>query len=626
MENHKENTFTSLDRKLLIFAIILGSILAILVTSINAYFIYQQEISLAGQENDYIERSFIGPLTLSLWNVDNSQADSLIKGMMAIKSVDKIELYDHGKLRLSEHSESYKSNPLTIKTIPLMYKTPGHEQNLGELIIYSNANYIFNKTIHLILKNFFVQLMTVFITSFVLMFLFRKLVTQYLQKISLYFKQYPIVNSNNPLLDLKKWDFQNDEIDILEKSINNFINSSQQNQLQIIELKTKAEEANKVKNIFLANISHELRTPLNSIIGIIDVLGDANKSELKSYLAIQKKAGSQLMNLVNDILDLTKIEAQEFKLQRESFSVVKCINNCIAMLELTFKEKRNIINFTPSPDMPPLVWGDEARISQIILNLLTNANKFTNEGLIKVSAFIDGVNYVILVEDSGIGISKDKLKEIFEPFSQDSSSFWTNKKGFGIGLSVAKKITEALGGNIEVESIFGEGSKFSIYLPCQIVEASEEKNLRPIENKISPIHTSSANNDKLKIFIVDDTEDNLILLQAFLKGSGHELYFAENGEIAVDKYKSNDFDLIFMDIQMPIKNGFEATLEIRQYERDNNLHPTPIVALSAYQQKSEIDKAIQAGCTEYLFKPIQKKTFIECLSKYHPKPKIKQAA
>ncbi|NDV22884.1 response regulator [Desulfovibrio sp. JC022] len=517
------------------------------------------------------------------------------------------------------------------------------------------------------------------------------------------------------------------------------------------EAMAKAEVANRTKGEFLAQMSHEIRTPMNSILGMADMLSDTSLTmEQRSYVSIFRDSGKALMNLINDILDLSKIESGKLTLEKTKFNIDELVDEVSGIMSVSAWKKKLVFACHVDPLCPTLFEGDPTRIKQILVNLLSNAIKFTDSGsvVLDISSSAGPEGNVVLnmaVRDSGIGISEEKLKIIFENFVQADSSTTRKYGGTGLGLSITRNLVELMSGQISVRNVSSGGAEFRAEIQLgrvdemevdtgRIRSAMQDREILVIDERIlvrkyickclnewgakclhagdlnfacvqsescrsnaelvivsdrlgeedglSEVEAIKArlNNDNpvlctlssspgvssnrpevnqifgvkssvhwpvtrgglqkamlniygdssfgkeawdesidlnpLRILVVDDSENNRMLLEFFLKDTPFRLRFATDGDEAVRIYRENNFDLVLMDIQMPVKNGLEATREIRAYEWENGYPATPVVAFTANDREEDRKDCLEAGCNGFLTKPIKKISLIKGILKH----------
>lgn len=398
---------------------------------------------------------------------------------------------------------------------------------------------------------------------------------------------------------------------------------------ELTRAKVAADAANKAKSEFLANMSHEIRTPMNSIIGMADLLMETSPTqEQRQYVEIFREAGEHLLSLINDILDLARVESGYIQLETIPFDIVTVINKVENIMSVEAHNKGLGLIFHVADDMPHSLIGDPNRLDRVILNLVGNAVKFTEKGGVIVDIVLNSkqekeVELLIKVKDTGIGIPFEKQGLLFTTFTQIDASTTRKYGGTGLGLVISKKLVEMMGGRMWVESETGKGSVFSFTVKLRIVEApavggtvevkpKTDKDLVILENELK----STASSTERNILLVEDSEDNKQLIELYLKKLPYKIDTAENGLVAVEKYKKNHYSLVLMDIQMPVMDGYTATQKIREWEKENNMSPTPIVALTANAFKEDEEKSLKAGCTGYMSKPVHKMTLLEMVGKY----------
>ncbi len=363
----------------------------------------------------------------------------------------------------------------------------------------------------------------------------------------------------------------------------------------------KAEDAVKAKQQFLSNMSHEIRTPMHAIIGFTKVLLKTElNSRQKEYLTAIKMSGDALIVLINDILDLAKVDAGKMTFEQIPFKPELSLSSMLHLFRQKIQEKNLRLEVEYDKDIPEVLLGDPVRLHQIILNLISNAIKFTNNGFIgvfvqKVKETKTTVTLRFSVSDSGIGIEKAKLGKVFENFQQGSSDSSRLYGGTGLGLAIAKKLVVSQGGEIHVESEKNKGSTFSFILDFLKTDKKPDAEIEIIEQ--------NGDLKKIKILVAEDVPLNQLLMKTILEEFGFECDIAENGKIAVEKLKVNLYDAILMDLQMPKMNGFEAT----EYIRKRLQMKIPIIALTADVTTVDLDKCTAVGMNDYIAKPVDER-------------------
>ncbi|WP_144602462.1 PAS domain-containing hybrid sensor histidine kinase/response regulator [Algoriphagus algorifonticola] len=389
----------------------------------------------------------------------------------------------------------------------------------------------------------------------------------------------------------------------------------------LVDAMNAADQASKAKSDFLANMSHEIRTPMNGLLGIIDLLEQTKLNAIQQqYVDIIKNSGNMLLGIIKDILDYSKIEAGKVEIFNEVFDPMQELENQAQILSGLANKKDIAFNFESASKQDFLAQGDKVKINQIFLNLVGNAIKFTPEkGKVDVSVGLEQISgdaYYIncKIIDTGIGISDEHLEKLSEPFYQIDSSATRNYQGTGLGLAIAKKLIELLGGDLVISSEKGIGSVFEFSV---LVKKVEKDSLKIDKKELSWAEVKEmGETHPLKILLTEDNDLNLQLMKLMLNQLGFQYEVARNGEEAVEKVKEQDFDIVLMDVQMPIMNGLEATDEIRKLPKKRDL---VIIGLSANVFDEDQMKAIESGMDDYLTKPIRLAVLAERLEHYYKK-------
>ena len=367
----------------------------------------------------------------------------------------------------------------------------------------------------------------------------------------------------------------------------------------------ESDAANRAKSTFLANMSHEIRTPMNGILGLADlVLQEPDEDKWRSYVQVLKSSAEGLMAVLNDVLDLSKIEARHMRIERIPFSIAECVNSAVLTLFAPARSKGLALTCNLGRDMPALVLGDPLRVRQILLNLIGNAIKFTPRGYVRVGARRIGERLEFTIEDSGIGITPEQQTEMFEPFHQADLTTTRVYGGTGLGLSIVAELVKLMDGEIRVSTQPGIGSTFQVEIPLPAVAGP------PTQNAALP---TTRELRVLNILVAEDNPVNQLVTSRVLEKRGHRVTVVSDGRAALSTWEQGNFDLVLMDVQMPVMDGLETTRAIRSRELPGR--HTPIVALTAHALTGDEQMFREAGMDAYVSKPVCAERLLDLIAK-----------
>lgn len=582
----------------------------ILIVSVNFVAISSSSKTLTEEKISSNEKFLKELLSVPIAIYDLATLDNLVQKTYEIDYINSIVVLDaHDKLisnkydfeyetideflkKKTNRTINYKENSFETRYI----KLHEDEQYLGAIYLVfdntANTNFIEeNKE-----KTIIIVLLEILIST-ILSYLIGSRLTKMLTNLSSVAKDIGEEKAVSiPYQDNK------DEIGILSKSLNKMKSDLQKRNNELVK-------ANKTKDTFLANMSHEIRTPLNAIIGFSNILKDSNlQEEQKKQANIISKSANSLLHIINEILDFSKIESGKLEFYPQSNNLFELCNEMQTLFKGQASQKNITINFEYDKNIPDYLIFDNTRLQQVVSNLLTNAIKFSKEesnvyfnvSLIKKDDDYAKIN--ISIKDNGIGIPKEKQKDIFKPFSQADQSVSKEYGGTGLGLAIITKILEHMNSTIHLESKENKGSTFSFKLKLKICEKKKENK----EDKKYHINTKNK-----KVLIAEDNEINQELMKAIFLELKLDMDFANNGLEAIEIFNKNSYNLILMDINMPLCGGVEACEKIRKLDKN-----IPIVALTANAIKGDKEKFLNAGMNEHLTKPINFHKLKEVLEKY----------
>lgn len=395
-----------------------------------------------------------------------------------------------------------------------------------------------------------------------------------------------------------------------------FISELKRAEEELIEMKDRAEAASRVKSEFLANMSHEIRTPLNGALSMLQVLESTPLgSEQAEYLRAAMTSAKRLTSLLSDILDISRIEAGKVRIEKKEFIFQGIEDSILDLFGQAARERGNRLEFTAPENAPRILIGDEARLRQILFNLVGNAVKFTENGLVRVEATVlprfnrPDVTVLFTVSDTGIGIADDQLKDIFEPFVQAEGAYAKRFQGAGLGLSIVKKLVGLMDGALAIDNGPGQGVAFYLSLPFHVPEGGERQ-ASPPQMKTRPDFRGGYD-----ILLVEDEVVSAMACRLMLEKDGHRVVSVGNGLEAIQNVSEGRFDLVFMDIQMPIMDGVEATRKIRSSNELGPKSKIPIIAMTAYTMSGDREKFLEAGMDDYIPKPIGRDDMIAVIKR-----------
>ena len=488
------------------------------------------------------------------------------------------------------------------------------KERVGKIILAYSKSTFLNRFKRFVIYEFGIFFL-IFLVAFVFILILQNFITKPVLKLTTTMKQ--VMDKNDFSLRLKAKG--EDEVGEMIMVFNHMIQHIQTQNKELVKAREEALELAKAKEQFLAHMSHELRTPLNAIYGFMMLLEKTPlEKEQKTYVDYVKSSLENLTGIINDVLDFSKIAAGKLLIKKNPFNLPQFLEEIIHLLKPKLEEKKiDLLGEWDETELPRFVMGDKLRLSQILINLMGNAIKFTSVGYVKLIVKKEAVkgNEVTLyfaIKDTGIGIAPEKAAHIFDEFQQASAEVQVEYGGTGLGLSISKQLVELQGGKLQLKSEPQKGSVFYFSLKFEIVEHIEEK-------IVETQRDTAVDVSKLNLLVAEDNKLNQILIKKVLKNNNINCDIANNGREAVELLEKNDYDIIFMDINMPEMDGYQATEYIRTEMNDEQKSGIPIIALSAAVTESERNKAEEVGMNYFLAKPFKEEDIINLLNKIFTK-------